>query len=29
MGFFVLLANLAPVLILPIFFKFKPLDNPP
>jgi STE24 endopeptidase len=27
-GFFVLLANLAPVLILPIFFKFKPLENP-
>ncbi len=27
-GFFVLLANLAPVLILPIFFKFKPLQNP-
>jgi STE24 endopeptidase len=26
-GFFVLLANLAPVLILPIFFKFKPLEN--
>ena len=26
--FFVLLANLAPVLILPIFFKFKPLENP-
>jgi len=26
-GFFVLLANLAPVLILPIFFKLKPLDN--
>jgi len=25
--FFVLLANLAPVLILPIFFKFKPLEN--
>jgi STE24 endopeptidase len=28
MGFFVLLANLAPVLIFPIFFKFKPLENP-
>ncbi len=28
-GFFVLLANLAPVLIYPIFFKVKPLDNPP
>jgi STE24 endopeptidase len=28
MGFFVLLANLAPVIILPIFFKFKPLENP-
>jgi len=27
-GFFVLLANLAPVIILPIFFKFKPLENP-
>jgi STE24 endopeptidase len=27
MGFFVLLANLAPVLIFPIFFKFKPLEN--
>jgi len=27
-GFFVLMANLAPVLILPIFFKFKPLENP-
>jgi STE24 endopeptidase len=26
-GFFVLLANLAPVLIFPIFFKFKPLEN--
>jgi STE24 endopeptidase len=26
-GFFVLLANLAPVIILPIFFKFKPLEN--
>lgn len=25
--FFILLANLAPVLILPIFFKFKPLEN--
>jgi STE24 endopeptidase len=28
LGFFVLLANLAPVIILPIFFKFKPLENP-
>ena len=27
-GFFVVLANLAPVLIFPIFFKFKPLENP-
>jgi STE24 endopeptidase len=27
MGFFVLMANLAPVLIFPIFFKFKPLEN--
>jgi STE24 endopeptidase len=27
MGFFVLMANLAPVLIMPIFFKFKPLEN--
>lgn len=27
-AFFVLLANLAPVLIMPIFFKFKPLENP-
>ncbi len=27
MGFFVLLANLAPVIILPIFFKFRPLEN--
>ena len=26
-GFFILLANLAPVLIFPIFFKFKPLEN--
>jgi len=26
-GFFVLMANLAPVLIMPIFFKFKPLEN--
>jgi STE24 endopeptidase len=26
-GFFVLLTNLAPVLILPIFYKFKPLEN--
>ncbi len=25
---FVLMANLAPVLIFPIFFKFKPLENP-
>src|SRR5208282_2476790 len=28
MGFFVLLVNLAPVLIFPIFFKVKPLENP-
>ena len=27
-GFFVLLANLAPVVIFPIFFKVKPLENP-
>ncbi len=27
-AFIVLMANLAPVLILPIFFKFKPLENP-
>ena len=27
-GFFVLLANLAPVLIFPIFYKVKPLENP-
>jgi STE24 endopeptidase len=27
-SFFVLMANLAPVLIFPIFFKFKPLENP-
>jgi STE24 endopeptidase len=27
-GFFLLLAQLAPVLIFPIFFKFKPLENP-
>jgi STE24 endopeptidase len=27
MFFFVVLANLAPILILPLFFKFKPLDN--
>ncbi|MGA2982862.1 MAG: M48 family metallopeptidase [Terriglobia bacterium] len=27
-GFFILLANLAPVLIFPIFFKIKPLENP-
>jgi STE24 endopeptidase len=27
-GFFVLLAHLAPILIYPIFFKFKPLENP-
>jgi STE24 endopeptidase len=26
-GFFVLLANLAPVIIFPIFFKFKPLQS--
>jgi STE24 endopeptidase len=28
LGFFVLLVNLAPVLIFPIFFKVKPLENP-
>jgi STE24 endopeptidase len=27
-GFFVVLANLAPVVVFPIFFKFKPLENP-
>ncbi|HEY1676592.1 MAG TPA: M48 family metallopeptidase [Candidatus Sulfotelmatobacter sp.] len=27
MGLFVLLAQLAPVLLLPIFYKFEPLDN--
>ena len=27
-AFFVLMANLAPVLIMPLFFKLKPLDNP-
>ncbi len=27
-GLFVVLANLAPILILPIFFKFKPLERP-
>jgi STE24 endopeptidase len=27
-GFFVVMANLAPVLILPIFFKLAPLANP-
>ncbi len=27
-AFFVLLANLAPVLLLPIFYKFQPLENP-
>jgi len=27
-AFFVLLANLAPVLLLPIFYKFEPLENP-
>lgn len=27
-GFFVVLAHLAPVLIFPIFFKFKALENP-
>jgi len=26
-AFFILLANLAPVLLLPIFFKFKPVEN--
>lgn len=27
-GFFILMANLAPVVIVPIFFKMKPLANP-
>ena len=27
-GFFVLLANLSPILIFPIFYKVKPLENP-
>jgi STE24 endopeptidase len=27
MVFFVVLANLAPILILPLFFRFKPLEN--
>jgi Zn-dependent protease with chaperone function len=27
-AFFVLLANLAPVLLFPIFFKFKPVEDP-
>jgi STE24 endopeptidase len=27
MGFFILLAQLAPVVLLPIFYKFEPLDN--
>lgn len=27
-AFFLLLANLAPILIFPLFFKFKPLENP-
>jgi STE24 endopeptidase len=27
-GFLILLAALAPILIFPIFFKFKPLENP-
>jgi STE24 endopeptidase len=27
-AFFVLMANLAPVLLLPLFFKLKPLDRP-
>ncbi|HEY6293051.1 MAG TPA: M48 family metallopeptidase [Terriglobia bacterium] len=27
-GFFILMANLAPILILPIFFKLTPLSNP-
>ena len=26
--FFIVLANLAPVVLFPIFFKFKPLENP-
>ena len=28
MLFFILLANLAPVLLFPIFFKFKPVEDP-
>ncbi len=27
MGFFILLAQLAPVILFPIFYKFEPLDN--
>src|SRR6202034_816612 len=27
MGLFILLAQLAPVVVLPIFYKFEPLDN--
>jgi STE24 endopeptidase len=27
-GFFVVLAHLAPVVVFPIFFRFKPLENP-
>src|SRR5689334_18430687 len=27
-AFFVVLTNLAPVLLLPLFFKFKPVENP-
>jgi len=27
-AFVVVMANLAPVLLLPLFFKFKPVDNP-
>jgi len=27
-AFFILLANLAPVLLFPIFFKFKPVEDP-
>ncbi len=28
-AFFILMANLAPVLLLPIFYKFKPLEDAP
>ena len=27
MGFFIVLAQLAPVVLFPIFYKFEPLDN--